>query len=89
MSINPKLLYKFTTLFILFYSNHAITNNPLFDFNPNEYSYYVIVPSSCSIQPNKYKQVLLARLKPIENIDGSMKSAFLETIKCTINFKIF
>jgi hypothetical protein len=59
----------------------AITNNPLFDFNPVEYSYYLVVPSSCSVQPNRYKQVLLARLSPIESTDGQMRNVFLQSIR--------
>jgi hypothetical protein len=59
----------------------AITYEPLFDFKQEEYSYYMVVPSSCSVQPNKYRQVLLARLSPIENIDGAMKNAFVTSIK--------
>ncbi len=59
----------------------AVTNSPIFfEHNPTEYSYYVVVPSSCSVQPKKYKQVLLARLWPIEDVNGSMKSAFLTSI---------
>ena len=59
----------------------AVTNSPVFDgYNPTGYSYYVVVPSSCSVQPKKYKQVLLARLLPIENTSGAIKSAFLESI---------
>src|SRR5690242_3557999 len=34
----------------------AITSAPLFDYTPLEYAYYLIVPSSCSVQPNKYRQ---------------------------------
>src|SRR5579872_3000268 len=36
----------------------AITSDPLFDYEPLEYSYYLVIPSSCSVQPNRYKQVL-------------------------------
>lgn len=32
----------------------AITSAPLFDYAPLEYSYYLIVPSSCSVQPNRF-----------------------------------
>lgn len=59
----------------------AITSNPLFDFDPLEYSYYLIAPSSCSVQPNRYKQVLLARLSPIESVDGEMRNVFLQSIR--------
>lgn len=59
----------------------AITHDPLFDFMPDEYSYYIVVPSSCSVQPKKYRQVLLARLSPIENTEGVMKNAFVTSIK--------
>jgi hypothetical protein len=52
----------------------AITNNPLFNFNQAEYSYYIIIPTSCSIQPNKYKQVLLARLCPVEDISIKLEN---------------
>lgn len=69
-------------------TNAAITNSPLFDFNPLEYSHYVIVPSSCSVQPRKYRQILLARLSPIENINGKIKDAFLQSIKFENN-KLF
>ena len=64
----------------------AITNKPLFNYTPTEYSYYVIVPSSCSVQPNKYRQVLLARLYPIEDAnDSKIKTAFLQSINLEVN----
>lgn len=59
----------------------AITSAPLFDYAPLEYSYYLVVPSSCSVQPNRYKQVLLARLSPIENIEQEMKTVFVHSVK--------
>jgi hypothetical protein len=66
----------------------AITNNPVFDFDQLEYSYYIIVPSSCSVQPNKYKWVLLTRLFPVLSLDGSVKTAFLESVNLQNN-KLF
>ena len=59
----------------------AITYDPVFDFRSNEYSYYIVVPSSCSVQPKKYRQVLLARLSPIESTEDVMRNAFLTSIK--------
>ena len=59
----------------------AITSVPLFDYDQLEYSYYLIVPSSCSIQPNRYKQVLLARLTPIQDIEHEMKNIFIDSVR--------
>jgi len=59
----------------------AITYDPVFDFIPDEYSYYIVIPSSCSVQPKKYKQVLLARLSPIESTEDVMRQAFVTSIK--------
>ncbi len=59
----------------------AITSSPLFNYAPLEYSHCLIVPSSCSVQPNRYKQVLLARLSPIENIEQEMKTIFIQSVK--------
>jgi len=59
----------------------AITSSPLFSFDPLIYSYYLTIPSSCSVQPNRYKQVLLARLAPIENLENGMKNIFLQSIR--------
>ncbi len=66
----------------------AITNNPIFSFDQLEYSYYIVIPSSCSVQPNKYKWVLLTRLFPVNSLDGSIKNAFLESINLHNN-KLF
>jgi len=65
----------------------AVTSGPLFDFDPLEYSYYLIVPSSCSVQPKKYRQVLLARLSPItkEKIENTVTNAFLQSINLKNN----
>lgn len=66
----------------------AVTNNPLFEFDLTSYSFYVVIPSSCSVQANRYKQVLLARLWPVEELTGQIKEAFLSAIRFE-NAKLF
>lgn len=58
----------------------ALTKNPLFEYDPSKNSYYAIIPSSCSIQKNKYKFVTLARLWPIDSLEGPLKTAYQESV---------
>ena len=59
----------------------AITNNTVFSYDRQSYSYYVIVPSSCSVQEGRYKWVLLARLWPIEKLDSANQQAYMSALK--------
>lgn len=59
----------------------AITNNPVFSYDPLEYSYYIVIPSSCSVQEGRYKWILLARLEPIEEITDSNKNTYENVLK--------
>ncbi|MBL6988794.1 MAG: hypothetical protein ISR65_03415 [Bacteriovoracaceae bacterium] len=68
----------------------AITNNPVVDdYNPMNETLYVIIPSSCSVQPGRYKWVLLARLSPIGELDTEPKRSYYENVLKFKNGKVF
>jgi len=68
----------------------ANTFNPIIkDYNPLEYNYYVVIPSSCSVQPNRYKWVLLARLSPVEPLNDGKRKSIYESVLKFKNGKIF
>lgn len=67
----------------------GLTNNPIFDFIQEEYNYYIVIPSSCSVQANRYKWILLSRLLPLEDSNiKDMNSAYLEALNLK-NHKLF
>ncbi len=64
----------------------AMTHDPEFDYDDTKDSLYIVIPSSCSIQPQKYKWVLLARLYPLDDSNiPSMKSAYYEALNLKNN----